>query len=214
SVRQRVEPVGLRFGLQVPTFDWPGGPAEARARLSEIGRAAEDAGFESIWVMDHYRQIPMFGPAWHDMLEGYTTLAFLAAHTERGRLGTLVAGITPPPAAPLGGGPEGPRRRAPVGGVAVRGGGGGGGCSGERGTLRPPPPRHSPTDTRCSKTRSSSSRCTGGRALRHSKVVSCASRRPCVTRARCRTTSRSSSVATVNVARFGSRRGTQTHATS
>jgi len=102
SVRQRVEPVGLRFGLQVPTFDWPGGPAEARARLSEIGRAAEDAGFESIWVMDHYRQIPMFGPAWHDMLEGYTTLAFLAAHTERVRLGTLVAGITHRPVAHLG----------------------------------------------------------------------------------------------------------------
>ena len=42
SARQRAEPVGLRFGLQVPTFDWPGGAAEARATLGEIGRAAED----------------------------------------------------------------------------------------------------------------------------------------------------------------------------
>jgi F420-dependent oxidoreductase-like protein len=95
-------PMGLRFGLQVPTFDWPDGPSEARAALSELGRAAEAAGFESVWVMDHYRQIPMFGPAWHDMLDCYTTLAFLAAHTERVRLGALVTGITHRPVAQLG----------------------------------------------------------------------------------------------------------------
>ena len=94
--------MGLRFGLQVPTFDWPGGAAKARATLGEIGRAAEDAGFESVWVMDHYRQIPMFGPAWHDMLDSYTTLAFLAAQTERVRLGTLVTAITHRPVAQLG----------------------------------------------------------------------------------------------------------------
>jgi F420-dependent oxidoreductase-like protein len=102
SADQRVEPVGLRFGLQLPTFDWPGGAAQARATLGEIARAAEEAGFESVWVMDHYRQIPMFGPAWHDMLESYTTLAFLAAHTERVRLGTLVTAIAHRPVAQLG----------------------------------------------------------------------------------------------------------------
>ena len=102
SAHQRAEPVGLRFGLQVPAFDWPGGAAAARATLGEIGRAAEDAGFESVWVMDHYRQIPMFGPAWHDMLDSYTTLAFLAAQTERVRLGTLVTAITHRPVAQLG----------------------------------------------------------------------------------------------------------------
>jgi F420-dependent oxidoreductase-like protein len=102
AARQRMTPMGLRFGLQVPTFDWPDGPSEARAALSELGRAAEAAGFESVWVMDHYRQIPMFGPAWHDMLDCYTTLAFLAAHTERVRLGALVTGITHRPVAQLG----------------------------------------------------------------------------------------------------------------
>ena len=52
--------------------------------------------------MDHYRQIPLFGPAWHDMLESYTTLVFLAAQTERVRLGTLVTAVTNRPVPQLG----------------------------------------------------------------------------------------------------------------
>ena len=94
AARQVDDPVGLRFGLQLPVHTWPGGPPEARSRLLAIADAAEAAGFSSLWVMDHFRQIPMFGPAWHDMLESYTTLAFLAGVTERLRLGTLVSGIT------------------------------------------------------------------------------------------------------------------------
>jgi len=94
AAAQAAAPVGLRFGLQIPSFSWPGGAPELRGRLRAIASAAEDAGFDSIWVMDHFRQIPMFGPAWHDMLESYTTLAYLAAVTERMRLGTLVTGVT------------------------------------------------------------------------------------------------------------------------
>ena len=94
AAEQRSRPVGLTFGLQLPAFTWPGGPAEIGQRLRSIGRAADEAGFESLWVMDHLRQIPMFGPAWHDMLESWTTLAHLAAVTDRIRLGTLVSGIT------------------------------------------------------------------------------------------------------------------------
>jgi F420-dependent oxidoreductase-like protein len=87
-------PLRLRFGLQLPRFNWPGGPPETASQLRSIAAAAEEAGFESLWVMDHFRQIPTMGPAWEDMLESTTTLGFLAAATERVRLGAMVAGIT------------------------------------------------------------------------------------------------------------------------
>lgn len=83
----------LRFGLQIPRFGWPGGPAEMGTRLAAIARAAEDVGFDQLWVMDHFRQIPMMGRAWDDMPESYTTLAYLAGVTSTIRLGTLVTGL-------------------------------------------------------------------------------------------------------------------------
>jgi F420-dependent oxidoreductase-like protein len=92
--RQKEDPMTLEFGLQIPRFTWPGGPGETRTRLSEIAAAAEDAGFTSIWVMDHFLQIPPVGPHWEEMLDSYSTLAFLAARTETARLGTLVTGVT------------------------------------------------------------------------------------------------------------------------
>ncbi|HEY8092336.1 MAG TPA: TIGR03560 family F420-dependent LLM class oxidoreductase [Acidimicrobiales bacterium] len=88
------KPTTMRFGLQLPRFTWPGGPSEITVRLREIAAAAEQAGFDSVWVMDHFRQIPGMGQAWEDMLESWTTLGFLAATTERVRLGTMVSGIT------------------------------------------------------------------------------------------------------------------------
>jgi F420-dependent oxidoreductase-like protein len=92
--RQEEAPMPLTFGLQLPRFTWPGGPAETAARLAAIAAEAEDAGFESIWVMDHYVQIPPVGREWEDMLEAYTTLGFLAASTSTARLGALCTGIT------------------------------------------------------------------------------------------------------------------------
>jgi F420-dependent oxidoreductase-like protein len=59
-----------------------------------VAAAAEDAGFSSLWVMDHVMQVPSIGPHWEDMLESYTTLSWLAARTETVRLGTLVTGVT------------------------------------------------------------------------------------------------------------------------
>ena len=92
--RQREEPMPLRFGLQIPSFTWPGGPAEIGPRLADIAQAAEEAGFADVFVMDHFIQIPHVGPDWHDMLDSYTALSFLAAHTRTVRLGALVTGVT------------------------------------------------------------------------------------------------------------------------
>ncbi len=80
----------MKIGLQIPDFTWPGGAAQIGPTLATIARAADDTGFEHIMVMDHLFQIASVGPAEHEMLEAYTTLGFLAAHTSRARLGTLV----------------------------------------------------------------------------------------------------------------------------
>lgn len=84
----------MKLGLQIPHFTWRGGTPELGGNLAEIARAADDAGYDSIWVMDHFFQIPMVGPAELDMLEAYTTLGFIAGHTKRAKLGTLVTGVT------------------------------------------------------------------------------------------------------------------------
>jgi F420-dependent oxidoreductase-like protein len=92
--RQKEDPMPLDFGLQLSRFDFPGHPAKTAATLAEMARAAEQAGFTSLWVMDHFLQIPQVGREWEDMLESYTTLAYLAGVTSTIRLGTLVTGVT------------------------------------------------------------------------------------------------------------------------
>ena len=83
----------MKFGLQVNQFTWPGGATAIGPTLARVGRAADDAGFDSIWVMDHFFQIRGLGPPEAPMLEGQTALGFLAAHTERARLGLMVGGV-------------------------------------------------------------------------------------------------------------------------
>jgi F420-dependent oxidoreductase-like protein len=82
----------MKIGLQIPDFTWPGGPSQLGPELGRVARAADDAGFNRVAVMDHVFQIGSVGPPEHEMLEAYTTLGFLAAHTSRARLLTLVTG--------------------------------------------------------------------------------------------------------------------------
>jgi len=84
----------MKIGLQIPRFTWSGGPSGIAGTLADIARTADEAGFASMWVMDHFFQIGMgFGPAEDEMLESYSTLAYLAGLTKKVKLGTLVTGV-------------------------------------------------------------------------------------------------------------------------
>jgi alkanesulfonate monooxygenase SsuD/methylene tetrahydromethanopterin reductase-like flavin-dependent oxidoreductase (luciferase family) len=83
----------MKIGLQIPHFTWPGGPAQLAPKLREIAQTADEGGLASLWVMDHFFQIQFAGPAEDPMLEGYSTLSFLAGVTRRVTLGTLVTGV-------------------------------------------------------------------------------------------------------------------------
>src|SRR5215207_7764283 len=83
----------MKLGLQIPNFSWPGGSERLGPDLIRIARTAEEVGFDSIGVMDHFFQIGMNGPPEEPMLECYTTLAFIAAHTARASLIAVVTGV-------------------------------------------------------------------------------------------------------------------------
>src|SRR2546429_3683750 len=82
----------MKIGLNIPDFTWPGGPTKLGSTLAQIARTADHVGFQSISVMDHFWQIGRNGPPEHDMLEGYTALAFMAGFTARGGPGALRGG--------------------------------------------------------------------------------------------------------------------------
>ena len=82
----------MKIGLSIGDFTWPGGPTKLGSTLGQVARTADQAGFDSIWVMDHFWQIRMNGPEYHDMLEGYSALSYMAAVTSRAKLGTMVTG--------------------------------------------------------------------------------------------------------------------------
>jgi F420-dependent oxidoreductase-like protein len=83
----------MKLGLQLNSFDWEGGPERFGITLTDIARAAEEAGFDRIGVADHLWQHPIMGGPEAEELECYTTLAFLAANTERTRLTAMVSGV-------------------------------------------------------------------------------------------------------------------------
>lgn len=88
----------MELGLQIPNFTWPNGPAGLGGDLAAIARTADQAGFGYLAVMDHFFQIRGVGPSEAEMLEAYSTLGFLAAHTERATLLTLITGVHHRPA--------------------------------------------------------------------------------------------------------------------
>jgi F420-dependent oxidoreductase-like protein len=83
------------FSFHMPSFTFPGTePDLLFERVVELARAAENAGFDMITVMDHFYQIAAVGGEEEPMLEGYSTLAALATQTDRVLLGTMVSGVT------------------------------------------------------------------------------------------------------------------------
>jgi F420-dependent oxidoreductase-like protein len=83
----------VKIGLQISQFTWPGGAEAIAPTLARIVRDADEAGFDSIWVMDHFFQIRGLGRTEDPMLEGMTTLGYMAAHSSRARLGLMVGGV-------------------------------------------------------------------------------------------------------------------------
>jgi F420-dependent oxidoreductase-like protein len=84
----------MRLGVHFVQFTFPGGPASIAPVLGRAAQAAEAAGVTHISVMDHYFQMEAMAPASEPMLEGYTTLGYLAGQTSTARLGLLVTGVT------------------------------------------------------------------------------------------------------------------------
>lgn len=84
----------MKLGITVTNFSWPGPASEIGPTVARIARTADQAGMDSIWTMDHFFQIRLSGlPPEAPMLEAYATLAFMAGHTRRIRLGTLVTSV-------------------------------------------------------------------------------------------------------------------------
>jgi F420-dependent oxidoreductase-like protein len=84
-----------RIGLQIPNFTYPGvETSRLFETVASIATTGEDSGFDSIFVMDHFFQLPLIGPPELEMFDSYTLLGALAARTRRARLGTLVTGVT------------------------------------------------------------------------------------------------------------------------
>jgi F420-dependent oxidoreductase-like protein len=84
----------LKLAIHNPSFTYPGGPENIAPTLAATARAAEAGGAAQYTLMDHWFQIPPVGAPEEPMLEGYTTLGYIAAQTERIKLGLLVTGVT------------------------------------------------------------------------------------------------------------------------
>jgi len=84
----------MELGIHFGNFTLPGGAEALAPTLAATARAAEDAGCSTFTLVDHWFQVDGFATAQDPMLEGYTSLGFLAAHSETMTLGLLVTGVT------------------------------------------------------------------------------------------------------------------------
>ena len=83
----------MKIGLQISSFTWPGGAAAIGPTLARVAETADAAGFDSLWVMDHFYQIRGVGKPEEPMLEGWTALGYMAAHSKKATLGLMVGGV-------------------------------------------------------------------------------------------------------------------------
>ncbi|HMJ76473.1 MAG TPA: TIGR03560 family F420-dependent LLM class oxidoreductase [Iamia sp.] len=88
----------MKLSIAVTDYSWPGGPEQLAGHLRTLARQVDEAGVDTLWVADHLLQMDPNASVDDPMLEAYTTLGYLAAATERVRLGTMVtwATIRPP----------------------------------------------------------------------------------------------------------------------
>ncbi len=92
----------MRVSISVTNYSWPTGPHRLGDELVRLATAADQAGIDTVWVSDHLIQAdPTAGPDDHDMLEAYTALGFVAAHTERVGVGAMVSNVSMRPPAVL-----------------------------------------------------------------------------------------------------------------
>lgn len=84
----------MKLAIHLAKLTWPGGPVAIGKTMGELAAIADETGVATITLMDHYFQMEHFGGPFEDMLEGYTSLGFLAGQTSKVELGLMVTGVT------------------------------------------------------------------------------------------------------------------------